>query len=183
MRAEAIDGGDSLIIVGSGNVAWNVYKMAAILGYRVTVIDSREQTLTRERFPEASRLLLGEEVISLLKSCSITETTSVVLTSSHHEFDLAALCELANSPARYVGALGNRRKVTAYYAALEAMSATPEWLERVHVPIGLDIGGHKAAEIALSIMAEIQSVKYGRPGGFVVLQERRKGIAKRDELF
>ncbi len=80
MRAEAIDGGDSLIIVGSGNVAWNVYKIAAILGYRVTVVDCREQTLTRERFPEANRLLLGEDVISLLKSCAITETTSVVLT-------------------------------------------------------------------------------------------------------
>ena len=182
MKAEAIDRGDSLIIVGSGNVAWNVYKIATMLCYQVTVIDNREQTLTRERYPVASRLLLGD-VIGHLRECPITETTSVVLTSSHHEFDLLALCELANSPARYVGALGNKRKVTAYYAALEAIAVTPEWLERVHVPIGLDIGGHKAAEIALSIMAEIQAVKYGRPGGFVVRQERRKGIAKRDELF
>lgn len=183
MRSEAIDEGDSLIIVGSGNVAWNVYRIAVILGYQVTVIDNRAMTLTRDRFPEASQLLLGDDVISLLKSCPITENTSVVLASRHHEFDLAALCELADSPARYVGGLGNRHKVTEYYVALEAMSVTPEWLERVHVPIGLDIGGYKAAEIALSIMAEIQSVKYGRPGGFVVLQERRKGIGKRDGLF
>lgn len=183
MKAETIDGGESLIIVGSGNVAWNVYRIAVILGYKITVIDNREKTLNRQRFPEASQLLLGDDVISLLKSCPITETTSVVLTSSHHEFDLAALCELAGSPVRYVGALGNRRKVTAYYAVLEAISVPPQWLERVHVPIGLDIGGHIAAEIALSIMAEIQSVRYKRPGGFVVLQERRKGIGKRDELF
>ncbi|MEQ8201724.1 MAG: XdhC family protein [Syntrophomonadaceae bacterium] len=182
MTAEAITGGDSLIIVGSGNVAWNVYKIAAMLGYQVTVIDNRADTLTGERFPNASQLLLGD-AISLLGGCEITETTSIVLASSHHEFDLAALCELAGSPARYIGALGNKRKVTAYFAALEAMSVPPEWLERLHVPIGLDIGGHKAAEIALSIMAEIQSVKYNRPGGFVVLQERRKGIAERDELF
>lgn len=182
MKKETAGGGDGLIIVGSGNVAWNVYKIAVILGYEVTVIDSREQTLTRARFPQAKQLLLGD-VITLLKGCHITETTSIVLSSNHHEWDLPALCGLAGVPVRYIGALGNKRKVTSYYAALEALSVSPRWLEKVHIPIGLDIGGHKAAEIALSVMAEIQAVKYGRPGGIVVLQTRRKGMGERDELF
>lgn len=182
MTAQSAKAGDSLIIVGSGNVAWNVYKIGVLLGYQVTVIDNKIDTLTKDRFSDAGQILLGD-VMTHLRGCHITETTSIVLTSHHHEHDLLALCEVVDSPARYIGALGNRRKVTAYCAALEAKGVPMELLERVHVPIGLDIGGHKAAEIALSILAEIQAVKYERPGGFVMLQQMRKGIAERDELF
>jgi len=181
VQADHGNDGDPLIIVGSGKVAWNVYKIAILLGYKVTVIDDREETMTAVRFPAVSQLLLGD-VISILRKSSITETTSIVLVSHHHEHDLNALREVVYSPARYIGALGNKRKVTTYYYALEAEGIPVEALARVHVPIGLDIGGIGAAEIALSVMAEIQAVKYGRPGGFVVLQARR-GMVDTDDLF
>ena len=184
-KLEADLGNDTerLIIVGSGNVAWNVYRFAALLGdYRITVIDNRAETLTLDRFPEAGELLLGD-IVDILKACDISETTSIVLASYNHEFDLPALQAIVKSPARYIGALGNRHKVTAYFSQLDAMGISEELMGRVHVPIGLDIGGYKAAEIALSVMAEIQSVKYERPGGFVILQNERKGIGIRDELF
>ncbi len=173
--------GDPLLIVGSGNVAINIYRIAAILGYQITVIDNRAETLTRERFPEARELWLGD-IVELLKKYEISENTSIVLVTYHHEFDEAALLEVIRSPARYIGVLGNKHKVTAYFSKLDELGIPTELLDRVHIPIGLDLGGQKAAEIALGAVAEIQAVKYGRSGGFVVLQRDSKGI-ERDELF
>jgi xanthine dehydrogenase accessory factor len=173
---------DRLIIVGSGNVAHNVYRIAAILGYSISVIDSRAETLTRERFPEAGELLLGD-IVELLNTCEINENTSIVLLSHHHEFDEVALQAVIRSPARYIGIMGNKHKVTAYFRQLHLWEIPEDLIKKVHVPIGLDLGGQRAAEIALSAMAEIQAVKYGRSGGFVVLQREVKGRVERDELF
>ncbi len=174
--------GDPLIIAGSGNVAVNIYRIASILGYHITVIDNRAETLTRERFPEARELLLGD-IIQLLGNCDIGDKTSIVLVSHHHEYDEAALQAVIRSPARYIGILGNKHKVTAYFGKLNELGIPPQLLDKVHIPIGLNLGGQKAAEIALAAVAEMQAVKYGRPGGFVVLQQDAKGIVERDELF
>ena len=174
--------GDRLIIAGSGKVALNIYKIAAILGYNITVIDHRAETLTLERFPEASELLLGD-VVELLENCDIDETTSIVLVTHDHEFDKPALEAIIKSPARYIGVLGNKRKVTTYFNNLQLMEISEELLERVHIPIGLDLGGKLATEIALAAMAEIQAVKYGRPGGFVTIKYASKGNEKHEELF
>ncbi|MGI6469327.1 MAG: XdhC family protein [Syntrophomonadaceae bacterium] len=174
--------GDPLIIAGSGNVALHVYKFAAILGYSITVIDDRPETLTRERFPEAKELLLGN-VVELLRSCDITPATSIVLLTNHHEFDLPALEAVIASPARYIGIMGNKRRVTAYLSRLVELQIPNQLIERVHMPIGLDLGGQLAAEIALSAVAEIQAVKYGRSGGFVSIKQASSEFEKRDELF
>lgn len=173
---------DDLIIAGSGNVALNIYRIAAIVGYQITVIDNRAETLTRERFPQARQLLLGD-IVEILKKCEISQNTSIVLVSHHHEADEAALQAIIKSPARYIGILGNKHKVTAYFSKLNELGIPAELLSRVHIPIGLNLGGQKAAEIALGAVAEMQAVKYGRPGGFVVLQNDMKGIVERDELF
>lgn len=174
--------GDPLIIAGSGNVAVNIYRIAAILGYQITVIDNRAETLTRERFPDARELLLGD-VVQLLGNCDINDKTNIVLVTHNHEFDEAALQAVIRSPARYIGILGNKHKVTAYFSKLDELGIPLQLLDRVHIPIGLNLGGQKSAEIALAAVAEMQAVKYGRSGGFVVLQRDAKGIVERDELF
>ncbi|PKM76829.1 MAG: hypothetical protein CVU90_10405 [Firmicutes bacterium HGW-Firmicutes-15] len=174
--------GDRLIIAGSGNVALNIYKIAAILGYSITVIDHRAETLTRERFPEASELLLGD-IVELMRACDISETTSIVLVTYNHEFDEPALQTIIKSPARYIGVLGNKRKVTAYFSRLKTLGISEELINRVHIPIGLDLGGELAADIALAAVAEIQAVKYGRPGGFVTIKHINKEFVEHDDLF
>lgn len=174
---------DRLIIAGSGNVALHIYKFAQILGYNITIIDSRAETLTRERFPEAREILLGD-IVKLLGSYNITENTNIVLVSYQHEFDEAALQAVIGSPARYIGVLGNKRKVTAYSNKLNLLGISEELIDKVHLPVGLDLGGQRAAEIALAVMAEIQAVKYGRPGGFLTTKQvADKGIELHDELF
>jgi len=173
---------DRLIIVGSGSLVQDIYQIAVILGYYISIIDNRSETLIRDRFPLAHELLLGD-IVELLNSCEITEDTSIVIASHHHEFDEAALQAVIKSPARYIGVLGNKRKVTAYFGRLNEMEIPDELINRVYIPIGLDLGGQKTSEIALAVMAEIQAIKYGRPGGFLSMKHVKKGIERREELF
>ncbi len=172
---------EKLLIVGSGNMAWNIYKFAAILGYQITVIDDMEETMTRDRFPEASELLMGD-IMELLGSYEITENTSIVLVSHQHKHDKQALRVVIDSPARYIGMLGNKRRVTDYFSQMISMGVSEDLISRVHVPIGLDLGGQRAAEIALAAVAEIQAIKYGRAGGFLTIRKKSSSQA-RDELF
>lgn len=158
---------DRLIIAGSGNVALNVYKIANLLGYNIAIIDNRAEMLTSERFPEASELILGD-IIEKLSEYDVTENTSIVIATHHHEFDEPALQVVITSPARYIGVLGNKRRVKTYYNNLNSLGFSEALINRVHMPIGHDLGGQKTAEIALAIVADIQAVKYERPGGFTV---------------
>jgi len=176
------DQNDKLIIAGSGRVAWYVYKYAAMLGYQIIVVDNMAETLTQERFPEAVELRLGD-VVQLLQTAAIDANTSVVIVTHHHEYDEAALLAVINSTARYIGIMSNRRAVTSHLSKLESLGIDDALIARVYTPIGLDIGGQKAAEIALAAVAEIQAVKYGRPGGSFTIKQSNRGREKRDELF
>lgn len=173
---------DSLIIAGSGNVALNIYRIASIVGYDITVIDNRVETLTWERFPEASELLLGD-IVETLKSIDINDSTSIVLVTYQHAFDEAALQAVVESPARYIGIMGNKHKVTAYFSKLNSLGISEELIGKVHVPIGLDLGGQRAAEIALSVVAELQAVKYERAGGYLTIKRAVSRPEIREELF
>ncbi|WP_434510373.1 XdhC family protein [Desulfitobacterium sp. AusDCA] len=161
---------DRLIIIGAGTLAQTIYKLARILGYRITVVDNRPEMLTKERFLGANELLLGD-IIENLDLCTITENTNIVIATHHHEFDERALQAVISSPARYIGVLGNRRRVAEYFSNLKHLNVAEELVDRVYSPIGLDLGGRKTSEIALAVMAEIQAVKFQRNGGFLKKEE------------
>jgi xanthine dehydrogenase accessory factor len=152
---------DRLLIAGAGSVAHYVYQIARLLGYKVTIFDNRAEMLTRERFPEAHELILGD-IVKNIASYYITEDVSIVIATHHHEFDEAILQKVIASPAGYIGMLSNSRKITVVFDNLRALGIADELIAKVHSPIGLNLGGKKTAEIALAIMAEIQAVKYGR---------------------
>lgn len=177
-----IEGNDKLIIAGSGKVAWYIYKFASLLRYDITIIDNDPEALTRDKFPQARELLAGD-VVQLLGNCDIDDNTSIVIITRHHEFDEAALLTVINSPARYIGIMSNRRAVKAYLSRLESLGVTEERIGRVHTPIGLDIGGQLAAEIGLAAVAEIQAVRYNRPGGIMTIKKSNHEIEKRDDWF
>lgn len=174
--------GDKLIIAGSGRIALYVYQFAVMIGYRVTVMDHISEALTRDSFPEASELLLGDEA-QLLREYDIDENTSIVIVTHHHENDEACLLAVVNSPARYIGIMSNRHAVTAYMNRLVQLEISEDRIARVHTPIGLDIGGQLAAEIALAAVAEMQAVKYNRSGGFMKAKRSNRVVERRDEWF
>lgn len=143
-----------LVILGAVHVSITLAKLAKMLGYRVTVIDPRGAFATRERFPDADRLIIEwpEDAFNMV---GVGGSTSVVVLTHDAKLDLPALRIALNSSARYVGAIGSRTTTEERKDELARMGVTPEQLLRLHSPIGLRIGARTPAEIAVSIMAEI----------------------------
>jgi xanthine dehydrogenase accessory factor len=156
---------EELLIFGGGHIGLILEQFARMLNYRVTVVDHRPDYVSKERFPLAEGRFLMNQFDSM--DSTINENTSIVIITHGHAYDMEALKLVASSPARYIGMIGSKNKITHCLSVLESEGVKKEHLLRVHAPIGLDIGGETPEEIALAILAEIQAVKYNRPGGFL----------------
>ncbi|MDW8267636.1 MAG: XdhC family protein [Anaerolineae bacterium] len=150
-----------LIIVGAVHLAIPLVRFARILGFHTTVVDARPIFATPERFAEADRLLVGWPD-DILPTLALDAGCHVAVLSHDDKLDVPALWVALNSPARYIGALGSRKTMAKRAQRLRELGATDEQLARIHNPIGLDLGGRRAEEIALAIMAEIVAVRNGR---------------------
>ena len=165
----------SLIIFGAGADAIPLAETAKILGWRVTVIDHRAAFASAERFPEADEIIVARSE-NLDGRLVIDENTVAVVMTHNYEHDKNILRLLLESKARYVGSLGPKRRAENILDEWREAGAdfSAEQMEKLHAPIGLDIGASTPEGIALSIAAEIQSVLANRQGGF--LRERRGSI-------
>jgi len=144
----------SLVIVGAGHIAQKLCPMAKVLGYRVVVLDGRSDFATRERFPDADEVIC-EQPSRTAAVVPLAESSLVVIVTHGHIHDEEALRSVIASPASYVGMIGSRTKVRAVLSDLAKEGVDQSLLARVQAPIGLDLGGHKPAEIAVSILSEI----------------------------
>lgn len=146
----------SLLIVGGGHVGQGVAKLAADVDFDVWVVDDREKYVSRERFPMARRILIGD-IGETLKKLGPTLTPSVfaIIVTRGHSHDEEALYHLANTRAGYVGLIGSKRKIKLIYQDLLAKNIPESALERVHAPLGYHIGSQTVPEIAVSIVAEL----------------------------
>ena len=125
------------------------------------VIDDRADCASSERFPSAERLIVGE-IETELARFPIDAATYVVIVTRGHRHDGKALSAVVNSPAKYVGLIGSKRKVITIFGDLVSQGVAVEKLARVHAPIGLNIGAITVPEIAISIAAELVAVRRGR---------------------
>lgn len=150
---------EQLVIAGGGHVGQSLAKLATYLGYSVSVLDNREEILNPENFSEGVNLVLGDMVESL-KNMNINSNTYIVIATYGHIHDEKALEAVLKSNAKYIGMIGSRNKVKTCFDNLLKKGFNREDISRVYAPIGLNIGGETPEEIALSIMAEIQAVKY-----------------------
>ncbi|MBF4693544.1 XdhC family protein [Fusibacter ferrireducens] len=166
--------GKALIIFGAGHIGMALSKMAKLLEYHVTIVDARSEYATKERFESADVILSGE-VQTLLEEIEIKSNTSVVIVTHGHTHDLEILRAILRQKVDYVGMIGSKNKVNYCFETLRAEGVSEEKISAVHAPIGLDIGGETPSEIALSIMAEIQAVQFGKPGPFMN-QMKREGV-------
>ncbi|HEX9006276.1 MAG TPA: XdhC family protein [Bacteroidota bacterium] len=157
---EPVLGPQDVIIFGGGHVSRFVSRSAAMAGFRVTVVDERPEYANPRRFPEAFRTLaIGFD--ASWSELEIRSTTSLVIVTRGHKFDERVLERAVQTPARYVGMIGSRRKVLAAFSTIIRNGTPPEQLQRVHAPIGLDIGAETAEEIGISITAELIAVRRG----------------------
>jgi xanthine dehydrogenase accessory factor len=150
-----------LFVVGAGHVGQHVARLGHTVGFRVTVLDDREKFASREHFPAPISLVV-DDIPGWLQSATLPPTAYVVVVTRGHRHDFDALRALTARELRYLGLIGSRAKVARIFQALEAEGVDPARLARVHSPIGLDIGAVTPEEIAVSIVAELIAVKYGK---------------------
>jgi len=143
-----------LYIFGAGHVAVNLYRVAKNIGFQVTVVDDRETYANRERFPEAVAVH-AEDFDTAMGKISPSETSYIVIATRGHRDDMRVLRWAVQTRARYIGMIGSKRKTIAIFRQLTAEGLAPELFERVHAPVGLDIGAVTPEEIAVSITSEL----------------------------
>ena len=156
---EVLEPAAPLVIAGAGHVSGALAPLAANLGFAVTVIDDRPDVLAPARFPGCT--LVAGTIDLELKRLALTDRTFVVVVTRGHHRDAAALAAVIESPVKYVGMIGSKRKVRTILGELGRQGVPRETLARVHAPIGLEIGAVTVDEIAVSIAAELIAVRRG----------------------
>jgi xanthine dehydrogenase accessory factor len=142
-----------LYIFGAGHVAASLYKVARIAGFDLTIIDDREAYANRERFPEAQ--VIAEDFEKAAAELSPSESSYIVIVTRGHRDDMRILRWAVQTPARYIGMIGSKRKTITIFKELQQEGLPAHLFDRVHSPIGLDIGAITPEEIAVSITAEL----------------------------
>jgi xanthine/CO dehydrogenase XdhC/CoxF family maturation factor len=139
--------------------------MASVLGWDITIIDGRNSYALSERFTQASRVIVAkpEDVLSHIE---VNEWTAIVMMTHNYNYEMALLKELSGEKFSYVGVLGPKKKLDRMLSELEdnGVKLSNKQLDKLHGPVGLDIGSEGAEEIALSVLAEIKAVLSNRKG-------------------
>jgi xanthine dehydrogenase accessory factor len=143
-----------LLIFGAGHVGTSLGRVAQMAGFDVTIIDDRETFANRERFPEAQQVI-AEDFDKAVTQLSPGESSYIVIVTRGHRDDMRVLRWAVQTPARYVGMIGSKRKTITIFKELQQEGLAPQLFDRVHAPIGLDIGAITPAEIAIAIVAEM----------------------------
>lgn len=159
-----------LLIIGAGQLSRAVAQMALMLDFEVICCDPREEYNLSWDIPGTtfSKAMPDDLVLEL----QLDPHSAVVAVTHDPKLDDLVLLEALKSPAFYIGALGSRSNTAKRRERLELFDLTPAEIDRLHGPIGLDIGSRTPAEIAVSIVAEIVAVKNG-----VQLKQKKEGSA------
>ncbi len=158
---EAVEGRPRLVVFGAGHVGKACAALAQTLGFRVVVVDDREELNTEERFPSCERVLL--EPTEAAAELNVTARDWLLIVTHDHRLDEAALDVFARLPHAYIGLIGSRRKIYRIFARIDARRGLPD-LSRVYAPVGLDIGAVSPEEIAVSIASELVALRHGHAG-------------------
>jgi len=143
-----------LYIFGAGHVSLELFKAAKNAGFDVIVADDRDAYANAERFPGA-RQILAADYDKMLADLALDDSAYIVIATRGHRDDLRILRWAVQTPARYIGMIGSRRKAITVYRELVGEGLRPELFERAHSPVGLDIGAITPEEIAVAVVAEL----------------------------
>lgn len=165
-----------LMIIGAGHIAIPLARMAAMVDMRVVVVDDRPEYATRERFPDAEEIHIvryDEETEELATIEAVVDYNTFVVVATWG-WDQPALAQVLTRDPAYVALVASPAKARAIFQGLLSQGIPEARLAEVRTPAGLDIGAETPAEIALSILAEILSVRRSR-GGKPMRETRRQG--------
>jgi xanthine dehydrogenase accessory factor len=147
-----------LYVFGAGHVAFNLCQTAAVAGFEVIVADDRSSYATKERFP-AAREVHALDFDEAMRKLDPNESSYVVIVTRGHRDDMRILRWAVQTRARYVGMIGSKRKVIEIFKTLQNEGLPAHLFDRVHAPVGLDIGAVTPEEIAVAITAELIAIR------------------------
>jgi len=152
----------TLIVCGAGHIAVPLARYAREVGFRVTVLDDRDDFANIARFPGCS--VMVEAFTPALANMTLGKSAYVIVITRGHEHDADCLLEVLKKETAYVGLIGSRRRVSFVLEMIERQGIAPERIKDVFTPIGTPIGAESPAEIAFSIIAELVCVRRKGPG-------------------
>ncbi len=150
-----------LLVCGAGHIAVPLVRFARDLGFKVTVLDDRDDFANPDRFPDCD--VITEEFSIALPDFPMNSSTYVVVITRGHEHDVDCLLEILKKETAYIGLIGSRRRVSFVLEILEKKGFPKKRLQEVFTPIGTPIGAETPEEIALSIAAELVCVRRKGP--------------------
>lgn len=152
----------TLIVMGCGHIGAALVELGASVGFAVTAVDDRVDYANPTRLPQAQHVLC-EDMLTVAREYPTGPDTYWVIVTRGHRNDGRVLAEVINRSHAYIGMIGSRRKVRLIREGILSEGiATIEQLDRVHSPVGLDIGAESPREIALSIAAELIAARHGK---------------------
>jgi len=150
----------TVFVIGAGHIGRAVVDLASWLGYQTVVTDDRRDRVSEEAMPNADFRHNGT-VAEALAEHKVTEDTSVVVVSRAYAIDVDAIPQLLGTPARYLGVMGSERRWQTVRKELADAGVDQMALERIHVPVGIELHAETVEEIAVSIMSEVIQVTRG----------------------
>jgi xanthine dehydrogenase accessory factor len=157
---EPVEAAPTLCIFGAGHVAQPLARMASAAGFLVEVADDRAKFASAERFPDAKRLVVAG-IAEAAQQMTLGPNSFAVIVTRGHKGDGEALRAVMGKGLRFVGLLGSRVKAVHILSALRDEGVPVELLQKVHTPLGLEIGAVTPEEIAVSILSELIAVRRG----------------------
>jgi xanthine dehydrogenase accessory factor len=168
-----------LLIVGGGHIAVPLAQIASLCDFAVTVLDDRPSFANQERFPSAAKVIAAP-LRETVRDLPMDQDTFIILVTRGHSHDVDCLLEVLDRPVAYIGMIGSQRRVDAVFELLEnEMGIDPRKFDRVYAPIGIAIGAHTPAEIAICIMAEVINVLRGGPATSISEKRRERDRRRR----
>ena len=166
---ERVEAEPRLIIAGAGHVGASLARLAAVVGYRVTLIDDRAEFVARQLFAspieQSIELIAAKSWANALRDAIASgRGVSVAIVTRGHKQDEDCLQAAIDSKPDYIGMIGSKRRTNFVLDKLREEGADEDRLKRVRAPIGLDIGADSPEEVALAILAEIVAERHGGSG-------------------
>jgi xanthine dehydrogenase accessory factor len=146
---------DTVLLFGAGHVSREVARLCDTVGFRTVVVDDRPEFANKARFDRADDIRVVADWAHAFDGLTVAVDRYVVILTHGHRHDKTVLSQALRTPAGYIGMIGSQRKRDSIYAALLREGFSREDLDRVHCPIGLEIGAETPEEIAVSIVAEL----------------------------
>jgi xanthine dehydrogenase accessory factor len=171
-----------MLIVGAGHIAVPLAQIASLCDFAVTVLDDRPSFASKTRFPTARKVIAGP-LRETVRDLPMDHDSYIVLVTRGHSHDVECLLEVLDRPVAYIGMIGSQRRVDAVFKLLEEeMGIDPAKFDRVYAPIGIAIGAHTPAEIAVCIMAEVINVFRDGPAVSISERLRQRDRARRERV-